>query len=150
MSASRRAFLMRQAWLLALGGTGLMAGREAQASSDELAFDAVSMRDALAALGGIPATGAEIMLSAPELVENGAVVPVTVDCRLASAREVYIVVEANPNPLVVRFDIPEGTDAWVSTRIKMAASGSVYAVVRADGKLYAASREVQVMVGGCG
>jgi sulfur-oxidizing protein SoxY len=65
-------------------------------------------------------------------------------------QEIFVVVEANPNPLCVRFTIPEGTEPFVSTRIKMAESSRIYAVVRADGKLYAAARATNVTVGGCG
>lgn len=136
--------------MAALAGAGLLAGRDARAADDELAFGAVSMPEALRALGGIPAVDREIVLTLPDLAENGAVVPVTVESHLPGTRDIFIVVEANPNPMVVRFTFPEGTEPFVSTRIKMAQTSQVYAVVRAEGRLYAARRETQVIVGGCG
>jgi sulfur-oxidizing protein SoxY len=147
---ARREVLARGAALAALAFTGMATGRGALAAEEDLAFNAVSMQDALRALGGIPAVGSQIVLSAPDVAEDGAVVPVAVECSLPDVREIFIVVEANPNPLCVRFTIPEGTEPFVSTRIRMAESSSIYAVVRAGGKLYSASRSTAVTVGGCG
>ena len=146
----RRDVLRRSAAVTALISGGLLCGREVQAAGEESAFVAESMQDALRALGGIPALVHEIVLSAPDLAENGAVVPVTVDSHLPGTQEIFIVVESNPNPLVVRFTIPQGTEPFVSTRIKMAQTSSVYAVVRAQDKLYAVSCRTEVTIGGCG
>lgn len=147
---ARREVLLRGSALAAFAFTGLVTGREARAADDDLAFDAVSMHEALRALGGVPAVGSQIVLTVPDLAENGALVPVTVDCSLPGANEIYIVVEANPNPLCVRFSIPPGTEPFVATRIKMAESSNIYAVVRADGKLYSTFKSTVVTVGGCG
>ncbi len=38
----------------------------------------------------------------------------------------------------------------MSTRVKMGESTLVHAVVKADGKLYTASKETKVTLGGCG
>jgi sulfur-oxidizing protein SoxY len=146
----RREILVRSSAFAGCLFTGLVTGREARAADADLAFDAVSMDDALRALGGIPAVGSQIVLTVPDLAENGAVVPVSVDCSLLGAREIFIVVEANPNPLCVRFTIPQGTEPFVATRIKMAESSKIYAVVRAGDKLYSTSRSTAVTVGGCG
>lgn len=146
----RREALKRGSVLLALAACGLSAATVAAAAEEEAAFNAPSLPEALAALGGTPATRAEIRLDIPDLVENGAFVPVTVESRLAGTREIFIVVESNPNPLVARFTIPDGTEPFIATRIKMAESCNVYAVVRAGGRLYSAFHSTQVMVGGCG
>lgn len=146
----RREVLMRGSALAAFAFTGLVTGRNAQAGEEDLAFDAATMQEALRALGGVPAVGSQIVLTVPDLAENGAVVPVTVECNLPGAHEIFIVVEANPNPLCVRFTIPQGTEAFVSTRIKMAESSNIYAVVRANGKLYSTFRSTAVTLGGCG
>jgi sulfur-oxidizing protein SoxY len=134
----------------ALLACGLARSGAALAADETLAFDATSVQDALSALGGIPAVGSEIVLTIPDTAENGALVPVSVACSLPGTREMFIVVESNPNPLVVRFSIPEGTEPFVATRIKMADTGNVYAVVKAQGKLYSACQRTQVTVGGCG
>ena len=108
------------------------------------------MDEALKALGGIPAVESQIVFTLPELVENGAVVPVSVESKLRGTSEIFIVVEANPNPMAARFTIPEGTEPFVATRIKVAQTCSVFALVRAEGKLYSASRLTKVTIGGCG
>ena len=147
----RRRDLLKQAGVFAaLAAGGLLTAREAHAAEDALVFGAASMREALDALGSVPTSGAQIVLTVPELAENGAVVPVTVESLLPGTHDIFIVVEANPNPMVVRFTIPQGTDAWVSTRIKMAESSTVYAIVRSEGQLYSACRDTRVTVGGCG
>lgn len=150
LSLARREFLAGAGGLAALFAMGLLPGREALAAEEEYAFNAPSLREALRALGGIPASGSDVVLTIPDVAENGAVVPVSVECSLPGTTEIFIVVEANPNPLVVRFTIPEGTEPFVSTRIKMAATSNVCAVVRADGRLYSASKSTAVTIGGCG
>ena len=147
----RRRHLLQQGGVFAaLAACGLLSARDVHAAEDALAFGASSIHEALEALGSVPSAGAQIVLSLPELAENGAVVPVTVESLLPGTQDIFIVVEANPNPMVVRFTIPQGTDAWVSTRIKMAETSTVYAIVRAEGRLYSACRDTRVTVGGCG
>lgn len=156
MPHRRREVLKRGGLLAALASGGLLAGRAAQAAGNALAFEeelavgAASMDEALKALGGIPAVESQIVFTLPELVENGAVVPVSVESKLRGTREIFIVVEANPNPMAARFTIPEGTEPFVATRIKVAQTCSVFALVRAEGRLYSASRLTKVTIGGCG
>ncbi len=38
----------------------------------------------------------------------------------------------------------------MATRIKMGQTSNVHAVVKADGKFYATSKEIKVTLGGCG
>jgi sulfur-oxidizing protein SoxY len=149
-AANRRVMLAQSAAFYALLAAGLLGSRPTRSASLELAFDATSLEEALQAMGGIQLQSSEIELAVDDTVENGAFVPVTVSCALPKTQEISIVVESNPNPLVVNFRIPEGTQAYVSTRVKMADSGRVYAVVKADGRLYSTFRETKVTVGGCG
>jgi sulfur-oxidizing protein SoxY len=144
----QRRALVRGGAIAALAAWGCAAS--AAANAEETAFAANSLQEALSALGGIPALGTQIVLDVPEAAENGALVPVAVTSNLPHSQEIFIVVESNPNPLVVRFTIPPGTEPFIATRIKMAESGNVYALVRADGRLYAACRRTDVRVGGCG
>jgi sulfur-oxidizing protein SoxY len=96
-----------------------------------------------------PSAREGILLEVPGTVEDGFHVPVTVESRIPGTREIRIVVDGNPIPLAASFAIPTGTDAYVSTRIKMAGSGSVRAEVLAGGRVYAKSVETRVTVGGC-
>jgi len=129
------------------------AGRSAGAApvpDEALAFAARNFADAITALGAVPTASALITLDLPQVAENGALVPIAVTSRMAGTREILIVVDGNPQPLAVRFTIPDGTEPYVATRIRMAQSGTVYAAVRTDDGLYATARTAQVTVGGCG
>ena len=81
---------------------------------------------------------------------SGAVVLVSVASTLPNVTAISILVLENPNTLVAAYKIPEGTEPSVSNRLKMAKTSKVVAVVEAGGKLYSASKEVKVTVGGCG
>jgi sulfur-oxidizing protein SoxY len=137
--------------LLLAAGIITPAQAQAQANSAKAAFDAKSVKDALAALGAAPAAGgAQIVITAPDIAENGAVVPVGVTSNIPGTTDIYILVEKNPNPMAAGFAIPEGTEANVQTRVKMGQSSNIHAVVKANGKLYAAVKETKVTLGGCG
>jgi sulfur-oxidizing protein SoxY len=145
--ASRRDALMTCATLLI--GSGAWVG-SAGATSAEDPFAATTVDDVLRAIGGLKAAGAAVDLDLPDAIENGALVPISVTSHLPATREILIVVEANPNPLVARFVIPDGTEPFIALRIKVAESCRVHAVVRAGGGHYAATQATQVTIGGCG
>jgi sulfur-oxidizing protein SoxY len=147
---NRRELLARSSAFCALFGCGLLGHRDASAAALELAFDASSLDEALKAMGSVHMRAQQITLTVADVVDNGAFAPVSVSSTLPNTQEISIVVESNPNPLVVHFRIPAGTDPYVSTRVKMAGSGRVYAVVKVDGKVYSTFRETRVTVGGCG
>jgi sulfur-oxidizing protein SoxY len=86
----------------------------------------------------------------PDIAENGAVVPVGITSKVPQTESIAILIEKNPNMLAAVFDIPPGTDASLSTRIKMGQTSSVYALVKANGKYYVTSKEIKVTLGGCG
>lgn len=145
----RRRFMRRGGAVTALLASGLWAIPTARASELSMQFDGLSVEETLKAWGGVRADEPDIVLTLPEVSENGAFVSVAVSSFLADTREIAIVVEKNPDPLVVRFLIPPGTEPFVSTRIKVAESGPVHAVVKAGGKLSFCTRNNQVVVGGC-
>jgi sulfur-oxidizing protein SoxY len=92
----------------------------------------------------------KVKLEAPEIAENGAVVPISVSTTLPNVTSISVMVKENPYVLAASYKIPEGTMPAVSTRLKMAKTSEVVAVVESGGKLYSASKEVKVTVGGCG
>ncbi len=114
------------------------------------AFGAGSLAEVLRRLDANPTPSDDISLSVPDVVEDGAMVPVEITSRLPGAQEIYIISESNPFPLVARFSVPDGTDAFVSTRIKVASSGRVHALVHCDGRFLSAVKATTVTVGGCG
>jgi sulfur-oxidizing protein SoxY len=117
-----------------------------------VAFDTHSVADALKGLAvGEPTRSTDIVFfQTPEIAENGAVVPVGVASNIPRTESIAILVEKNPNVLAAVFDIPPGTEPAIVTRVKMAQSGNIYALVRADGRYYLASKDVKVTLGGCG
>lgn len=114
------------------------------------AFKADSVDAVFKDLGSTPTESADIDLKTPDIAENGAVVPVSVTSKIPNTDQIMILVEKNPNPLAASFDIAEGTEGAISTRVKIGQTCDVYAVVRADGKFYSARRETKVTLGGCG
>jgi sulfur-oxidizing protein SoxY len=146
--------------LKAGGGASLLAllaaagfAPEAALAADlsQKAFDAKTMKDTFDAMGaGSRADSPLIVMSAPEIAENGAVVPIGVNSKVPGTESIAILVAKNPNPLVASFDIPAGTEPAVSTRVKMAESSDVYVLVRAQGKYFTTKKEIKVTIGGCG
>lgn len=115
------------------------------------AFETKSLQDTVKALGGVSATESkDIAITSPDIAENGAVVPVAVSSKLGKTESISILVEKNPNALSAAFDIPAGTEPFVSTRVKMGQTSNVHALVKADGKYYYATKEIKVTLGGCG
>jgi len=117
----------------------------------EAAFKAKSDTDAIKSLYGKTAEPSDkVKLDAPEIAENGAVVPISVSSSLADVTSISILVADNPNALAASYKIPAGTLPSVANRLKMAKTTNVIAIVEAGGKLYSATKEVKVTVGGCG
>ena len=154
MDGQRREFVKVGGVLGLMVAAGLLTATEAQAQQaawNKAAFEAKSLDDTVKALGGTSAAqSGDISINAPDIAENGAVVPVGVTSKIPNTQAVYILVEKNPNSLAAGFGIPAGTEANVATRIKMGQTSNVHAVVKADNKFYVATKEVKVTLGGCG
>ena len=117
----------------------------------EDAFKQKSDADAIKSLYGKAAEPSDkVKLDAPEIAENGAVVPISVSTSLADVTSIAFVVPENPNVLAAYYKIPQGTLPNVANRLKMAKTSNVTVIVEAGGKLFSATREVKVTVGGCG
>jgi sulfur-oxidizing protein SoxY len=139
--------------LALLAATGwLVPGRAHAQAWNKAAFDAKSVDDAEKAMGGSQVTPSKdvTFVSTPDIAENGAVVPVGIVSAIPKTESIAIMIEKNPTLLAAIFDIPPGTDPTISTRVKMAQTSNVYALVKADGKYYVASKEIKVTIGGCG
>ncbi|HET8747738.1 MAG TPA: thiosulfate oxidation carrier protein SoxY [Ramlibacter sp.] len=116
------------------------------------AFDAKSVADAVKAYGGAaPVESKDVALTAPDIAENGAVVPMAAATTLAGVKHLLVLVEKNPSALVAKFDVSDAVEPSFSTRAKMGQTSDVYAVaITADGKAFYAKKEVKVTLGGCG
>jgi sulfur-oxidizing protein SoxY len=116
--------------------------------------DAFGAKTAADALKGIGATGAtpskDILIEAPQIAENGAVVPVEIASSIPGTRAIAVLVDKNPFPLIARFDFMEGALPFVKLNVKMGETSDIRVVAEAGGRHYVATREVKVTIGGCG
>ena len=133
-------------------GAGLLTPRMVLAAWPTAAFEAKSVDAALDAMSGSHALEGsdKISIRAPDIAENGAVVPVSVTSTIDGAESISILAEKNAAPLTASFILGAGAEGFVSTRIKMGKTSSIIAVVKAGGKLYSTGKEVKVTIGGCG
>jgi len=143
--------LIKHGALLAAVLSGLPLG----ASADTLAkgaFDAKTLDELYKMLGlAKPVESKEVTLTAPDIAENGAVVPVAVASSAPNVVRMLVLVEKNPAVLTAAFDVSPAIDAAFQTRVKMGQTSNVYAVaITADKKVLFAQKEVKVTLGGCG
>lgn len=155
MNNLRRTFLKVSGSLGALTlatATGLLKISQAWAAPwNKPAFESKAVADILKNLGASNLIESkDITITAPDIAENGAIVPVAVTSKIPNTQSIAIIAEKNPFPLAASFDIMGGGEGYVSTRLKMGQTSDVRAVVKADGKFYTAAKEVKVTVGGCG
>ncbi|MFO1319323.1 MAG: thiosulfate oxidation carrier protein SoxY [Burkholderiales bacterium] len=152
--------MKRREFLQQAGGGGLMAalvaagwwptGAEAN-DWNKAAFEGKKLEDVLKALGGVDAKASdEIQITAIEIAENGAVVPIGMTSRLPGTDTLAVLVEKNPNMLAAVFTLPAGTLPELQTRVKMAQTSNVYVLARAGGRFAYATKEIKVTLGGCG
>jgi len=138
------------------GVAGVVPLRRVRAAADASkwpkdAFSQKKAADAIKALyGKTPEVSDKVNLDAPEIAENGAVVPISVSTTLPDVTSIAIIVSENPFPLAASYPIPAGTAPTVANRLKMAKTSKVTALVESGGKIFSASKEVKVTVGGCG
>ncbi|HKJ88740.1 MAG TPA: thiosulfate oxidation carrier protein SoxY [Gammaproteobacteria bacterium] len=144
--------------VVAAAGAGLLKPVKSLAAKNfpfpKEAFSKENMDAALkAAVGTTDIPEGHVSLKAPTIAENGAVVPITASSDLSSSKvaKFHIFVAKNPSPYAARFHMLETARPEVSTRIKMGETSDIIAVAETtDGKLYKASKNVRVTIGGCG
>ncbi len=149
---TRREMLARSAQVAGLlAGAGLLPA-QAQAAFNAAAFEVKTMAELVKMLGGsAPVESKDVVVTGPDIAENGAVVPVGVSTTLPGAKRLLLLVEKNPSVLSAMFNVTDAVDASFSTRVKMGQSSNVYAVaMMADGSVKFAGKEVKVTLGGCG
>jgi sulfur-oxidizing protein SoxY len=140
----------------ALAAMAMAAGwlRPADALADwnKGAFEAKTLGDALKNLKiAAPAETKDIAIRAPDIAENGAVVPIEIQSNLPGTRSMAVLIEKNPFPYAGSFDLSQGALPFIALRVKMGETSNVRVVVAtADGKFHTAVKEVKVTIGGCG
>jgi len=153
MQRTRREFLKSTSGLIGLLlAAGFLRPEDVCAQEwNQAAFATKSLEDLVKLLGGSGAQeSAEVAIVAPDIAENGAVVPIGVVSKLAKTESIAILVEKNPNVLAATFTLPEGTLPDLQTRVKMAQTSNVFALVKAGGKFFYAAKEIKITLGGCG
>jgi len=148
MNAVRR-LLLQSAGALAAGLLTPLAALAATWNKD--AFGAKTPADALKSIGAGGTTPSnDVILEAPEIAENGAVVPIEITSQVPGTTSIALVIDKNPFPLVAKFDFMEGALPYVKVNVKMGETSDVRAVAEANGKHYSATKNIKVTIGGCG
>lgn len=148
MEQKRRGLLGALAAVLV---AGLLKPVLALAAWNKEAFGAKSAADALKGLGAAsPEPSKDIVIEAPEIAENGAVVPVEITSNIPGTTHIAVVIEKNPFPLAARFEFKEGALPFVKLNAKMGETSDVRVVASAGGRHYSAAKEIKVTIGGCG
>ena len=151
---NRRSFLqntMGTGAIAIAASCGLLIPGSILAAWNKAAFESKNLADAMSSTGESSAVASDkIKIKAPDIAENGAVVPVTVSTSIAGVEGISIYAEKNGTPMSAIFKLGKNTEGFISTRIKMGKTSNVVAVVTAAGKQYKAHKEVKVTIGGCG
>lgn len=154
ISTKRRVFLKGTLAAGTVGvavGAGLLAPSKLLASWPSEAFEAEGLEAAMEAVtGSSDIEDGDVTLSAPEIAENGAVVPVSIESSLDDVTEIALFTENNELPLNAHYVLGDGAHANISGRIRMGESSNVIAAVKSGDTWYKAVQEVKVTVGGCG
>ena len=148
MNPLRRSLLQ----FAALAAAGWLKTSQAMAAAWNTAgFEAKAMADVLKSLGaGGAAESNDIAITAPDIAENGAVVPIEVVSHIPNTQAISIIAEKNPFPLAATINFANGAEPYAYVRIKMGQTARVRAIVLAGGRIFTAAREVKITIGGCG
>jgi sulfur-oxidizing protein SoxY len=137
--------------LLAVLGLLLAKPLTVLAAWNEQAFGAKTAADALKNIGATAAAPSkDILIEAPQIAENGAVVPIEISSSIPGTTSIAVVIEKNPFPLAGKFDFKENALPFVKLNVKMGETSDVRVVAVAGGKQFVATREIKVTIGGCG
>jgi sulfur-oxidizing protein SoxY len=130
---------------------GLLVPLRALAAWNTQAFQSKTPADALKGLGiGATVESKDIVIEAPQIAENGAVVPIEVTSNLPNTKSLSVVIEKNPFPLAAKFDFGDNAVPYVKLNAKLGESSFVRVVAEAGGKYFSATKEIKVTIGGCG
>jgi sulfur-oxidizing protein SoxY len=130
---------------------GLGSGAFAVATFVGMPAFASKADDAIVAFtGGVDVTEGGVVMTAPEIAENGNTVPVAVSA--PGAVSIMVLATGNPTPAVATFNFgPLAGARSGSTRIRLAKTQDVIAIAKMeDGTFRKAGATVKVTIGGCG
>jgi sulfur-oxidizing protein SoxY len=151
MNSARRVLLQRVSLVAAGLAAGLLRPLVSLAAWNKDAFGAKTAADALKTLGASSAAPSkDLLIEAPQIAENGAVVPIEITSNIPGTTSISVLIEKNPFPLAAKFDFMEGALPFVKLNAKMGETSDVRVVAEAGGKHFAATKEIKVTIGGCG
>ena len=130
--------------------SGLLTPQQLLAAWPETLFNKSNLNDVMNSLGirDLSMT-TDITITAPELAEDGAVVPVSISTTIPGVEKISLLVDKNPYPLVATFKLSQKCRGYVSTRIKMKEPSNIIVIVEANGSFYSNRKLVNVAIGGC-
>lgn len=138
----RRVFLKGS---LAIALSSVLSPGVVLGSYPKAAFENKDVVGAISALHGSssfsPSNG--IVIKAPAIAKNGKAVPIQVISNIPNTESISLILESNTLPFIASFKF-YGSEAFISTRIKMEKTGSLLAVVKAGGALFATKQEIRV------
>jgi sulfur-oxidizing protein SoxY len=115
------------------------------------AFGAKTAADALKSIGATDAVpSAQLLIDAPQIAENGAVVPIEITSSIAGTTSIAVVIEKNPFPLASLFEFKDGALPYGRVNLKLGETTDVRVIAQAGGRRYSAAKEIKVTIGGCG
>ncbi|MFT5658336.1 MAG: sulfur-oxidizing protein SoxY [Gammaproteobacteria bacterium] len=130
---------------LAIAMSSVLNPGQVLGSYPKAAFENKNVDGALSALHGSSdfSPSSDIVIKAPGIAKNGKVVPVQVISNIPNTESISLIAESNTTPFLASFNI-YGSEAFVSTRIKMEKTGDLLVVVKAGGELFAIKQEIRV------
>lgn len=148
----RRSVLRMMLVTLGAGAAGLLTPLRALAAWPKAAFDAKTVKEATDALfkGAPMEASGKVSIVAPDLAENGTIVPITVVSELPGIESITLLADGNPRPLTSTYRLGKRAQTPLSVRVKLAKTQNITAIVQAQGKLYTSTKQITVSVGGCG
>ena len=151
MNNERRSLLKAAGAVTAVLVAGLLKPLTALAAWNKEAFGAKTPAAAMKGIGVADAAPSkDLVIDAPEIAENGAVVPIEIASAIAGTRSIAVLVDKNPFPLVGRFDFSGGALPFVKLNVKIGETSDVRVIAEAGGKHYVATKNIKVTIGGCG
>ena len=156
MECDRRAFLINSTTALTLLGLGFFpAGGlaiESVKSWQQSWFEnGKSIKETFLALGvSEPTVDKRVVVQAPDTAENGAYVGISVESSIPNITAVAFLVDKNPSVLAGYFETKKSGKLKFATKIKMAETSDLVALVKADDKYFMNTKHVKVVLGGCG
>jgi len=130
----------------------LIVSSKAYAAWPEKSFDIKDLTESVSSVYGHSnlEESSKVKLKAPEIAENGAIVPINVSTTLDNVESIMIFVENNPQPLSSGYKLTSLSEPSIGTRLKMGKTSNVMAAVKSGDKVYTSTQEVKVTIGGCG